>query len=336
MIKSGAAIIGCGNISAIHLNAIKNMGLTPITLFDTKPERARDASARFGGTVASSFEEAITNPEVTHVHILTPHAFHTEQTLAALKANKYVVCEKPMSTTIDGAKRMIEADPDGTRLCVIFQNRYNPSSVAARRIVRDEVYGRLKGIRAQVTWKRGEDYYNDDWHGTQSLEGGGALINQAIHTLDLLLHLGGKPAEIKGSVTTDLLQGKIEVEENAHAVVRFESGATGIMYASNSNAIDALPEIELAFERGLIRIVGDDLIRISRDGFEKVELSETDAPKLGKNVYGSSHAIQIREFYEASAAGKSFTIGAREAYDALWAVLSIYESSRTNEWVGYR
>ena len=332
----GASVIGCGNISGVHLRAISTIPQArPAWLYDTKPERAHARSAEFGGSPAVSFEQAIGDPAVTAVHVLTPHALHAPQALAALDAGKYVICEKPMATTIADAKSMIAADPEGTRLCVIFQNRYNASAEKAKELLDSKALGDIITIKAEMTWHRDGRYYSDDWHGTQALECGGVLINQAIHTIDMMLYLGGAPEAIKGSVTCDLLDGLIEVEENAHAVVRFQNGKVGLLYASNSFGVDESPLVQVNCEGGALMIRGGELYLL-RDG-QPLEALVTgqNAATVGKAVYGSGHIHQIREFYRCIQSGERFRIGAREAYNALWAVLGVYESSCTGKWVTY-
>ncbi|MDR1569503.1 MAG: Gfo/Idh/MocA family oxidoreductase [Oscillospiraceae bacterium] len=331
----GAGIFGCGGISENHLSAINSItGVEPILLFDIKKERAEARAAQFGGTPAESFGQVLDDPRVKAVHILTPHALHAGQALMSLSRGKYVLCEKPMATTLADAKRLMRADPEARRLCVIFQNRYNKSTEMAKRIISEQTYGKIITIKAEMTWHRDAQYYSDDWHGTQALECGGVLINQAIHTIDLMLYLGGAPEAVKGAVTTDLLEGVIEVEENAHAVVKFKSGIVGLLYASNSFGISEKPTLRIVCETGTLVLNGSDLL-LERGSECNILVRSEGTATLGKAVYGDSHIHQISEFYRCIRNEEPFKIGAREAYNALWAVLSIYESSRTGRWVRY-
>jgi len=333
----GVGVLGCGGISKAHLDQIAALpGVALRALYDPKRERAVARQAEYGGDVTDSEAALLSRGDVDAVHILTPHALHAPQALRALAAGKAVLVEKPMATTPDDARRLIDADPEGRRLCVIFQNRYNDSAEMAMRLRHDHALGRLVTLKAVMTWHRGEAYYQDDWHGTQALECGGVLINQAIHTIDLLLQLGGAPEAVKAAVTTDLLRGKIEVEENAHAVFRFQNGAVGLLWASNSYGVDEVPEVKAVFERGTLTLCGDSLERADGGGPVETLVSPTQAPSGLKYVYGNGHARQIPDFYRCLREGLPMRVTAREAYPAVWAVLAAYQSSRTGGWIPYR
>ena len=333
----GAAVVGCGNISGVHLDVIHSSPVARLVyLYDVKGERAEAKAAQYGGTPAGSYDEILDDPAIEAVHILTPHAFHAGQALAALRHGKHVLCEKPMAVSVPEALELIRADARGYKLCVIFQNRYNPSTVMAEQIIASKEYGRIVSIKAEMTWHRDASYYSDDWHGKLALECGGVLINQAIHTVDMMLHLGGKPRRIKGSVSTDLLRGAIEVEDNAHAVIEYEGGHTGLLYASNNFGVDEVPEVRIVLENAVLAHRGDELYITRPDGHTELICAKTDTGKaFGKFVYGTSHARQINEFYNDIATGARHTITSAEAYTAVWAVSSVYESSRTGEWVEF-
>lgn len=330
----GAAVAGCGGISATHLaalRALKDDGVNIISLYDTKPERVERRRDEFGGEAAESFESMLDDPRVDTVHILTPHALHAGMARAALARGKYVLCEKPLATSTRDLDDLARLDPDGRRLCCVFQNRYNQSARRAKSMIDGGELGRIISLKGILAWKRGAAYYSDDWHGTKALEGGGVLINQAIHTLDLMLYLGGPLDSLKASVTTDLLEGVVEVEENAHIVLRYADNKTGLFFASNSNGVDEPPEITIAGEEGGLVLRGDSLY-LYKDGRRETLVDPSAAPVVGKAVYGSSHVVQIHDFYRCVREGKPFAIGVREAAPAVRAVLAAYESSRGNHW----
>ncbi|GHU70044.1 oxidoreductase [Clostridia bacterium] len=331
-----AALVGCGGISATHLTALRSLeseGVRIASLFDTKRERTERRCNEFGGETANSFEQILGDPRITTVHILTPHALHAGLAKTALAAGKYVLCEKPLATSYADLDELVRLDPDNRRLCCIFQNRYNPSSQRAKALIDSGEMGRVVTLKGQVTWHRDARYYQDDWHGTLALECGGVLINQAIHTLDLMLYLGGALAAVKGGVTTDLLQDVIEVEENAHAVFRYADGKIGLFHASNSFGYDDTPEVQAVCERGILVLRGDQLFLRIPPRPDQLLVDREDYDVLGKAVYGNSHITQIREFYRCVRSGEPFAIGAKEAAPAARAVLAVYESSRLGQWV---
>ncbi|MDR2505368.1 MAG: Gfo/Idh/MocA family oxidoreductase [Oscillospiraceae bacterium] len=334
-----SAILGCGNISRVHLNAMASVPQAKLRLlYDPKRERAEAAAAMFGGRVADSAEEILQSREIDAVHILSPHVFHAGQVKAALEHGKHVLCEKPMAASVQSALELVRMDAYGERLCVIFQNRYNPSSVRAKEIIESGELGRIVTLKAQMTWRRGAEYYSDDWHGKLALECGGVLINQCIHTIDLMMWLGGRARRVKGGISTDLLQGVIEVEDNAHAVIEYEAGHIGLLYASNNYGVDEVPEIKIALEKATLVHAGDDLFQIDNATGERklIASREADSGIQGKAMYGFSHPHQIREFYSDIINGRPHTISAAEAYPAVWAVSSIYESARENRWVDFQ
>lgn len=194
--------------------------------------------------------------------------------------------------------------------------------------------GKLLCLKGIVTWYRSPQYYESEWKGRWATEGGGVLINQAIHTLDLLQWFGGEVESIKGSVSTDALEGVIEVEDSAHAHLVFAGGATAVFYATNAYGVNSPVEVELVFEQGRLHLLGDTLY-LHRNGTSAV-LSEPVPNDLGeKSYWGVSHGCQIRDFYEHVLAGRPYPLNGPEGYKALRLVTDIYESSRSGQRIRY-
>ena len=193
--------------------------------------------------------------------------------------------------------------------------------------------GRLIGARAMICWHRTAPYYTQSpWRGRWDTEGGGALINQSIHTLDLLSYLGGPIRRVKGHISTDLLADAIEVEDNAHAVFEYESGATGVIYATNNYAADAPIVLEMVFENAAYQLWAEKLFKVE-DGVPRLVARGEDAKELGeKSYWGASHKIQIGKVYDSILSGRRFEIDGRSAFGALALVKGIYESSSTGNW----
>ncbi|OPA73814.1 oxidoreductase [Paenibacillus selenitireducens] len=334
----GIAVIGCGSISGVHLQAISKIESAKLlAVVDIDKSLAEKSAQLYGCTAYTDYHEVLQREDIEVVHICTGHYLHAPMAVDALKAGKHVLTEKPMAESDAAARIMLEAaetHPD-VQLGVIFQNRYNPASVMMKKYVDSGELGRLICLKGMVTWFRDPDYYETEWKGKWATEGGGVLINQAIHTLDLMQWLGGEVASIKGSISTDSLEGVIEVEDTAHAHLEFQSGATGIFYATNSYKTNSPVELELIFEKGMIQLKGEHLY-LEQDGTLSL-LSEPTASHLdAKSYWGLSHGAQIEDFYVHVREGRLFWLNGPEGYKAFKLVMDIYESSRTGKRITYR
>ena len=331
-----AGLIGLGSISKVHIDALTSLETARIAaVCDIDEDKLKDVSGRTGAKAYTDWRELINDPDVEIVHVLTPHYLHAPMSIEALKAGKHVLSEKPVASEISDALQMIKAaDASDRSLSVIFQNRYNASTVELKRIIDSGEAGKLLGARASVCWHRTAEYYaQGSWRGKWATEGGGALINQSIHTLDLLSYLGGPIKRVKGSITTDLLEGAIEVEDNAHAVFEYESGAVGVIHATNNYAVSAPILLEMSFENGTWQLLAEKLFKLN-DGVPELVTKGESAEHLGvKSYWGASHKEEIRRVYDAILGGRRFEIDARSAFPALNLVKGIYESSASGKWV---
>ena len=329
-------VIGCGGISRVHIDALMEMpNARIVAVCDIRPDRLQAAAEKTGAEPMTDWKALVDREDIDIVHILTPHYLHAPMAIYALRAGKHVLTEKPMATTVDDALSMIrEADCAKGTLNVIFQNRYNPSTVELKRRIDSGETGRLLCARASICWHRTAPYYTESgWRGTFATEGGGALINQSIHTLDLMSYLGGRINRVRGHVSTDLLNGVIEVEDNCHAVIEYENGANGVIYATNNYGTDAPILLEMVFENGTYQLLAEKLFKME-DGIPTLILRGDDAKNLGaKSYWGASHKIEISKVYDCVLRGERFEIDGRSAFPALNLVKAIYESSASNDWV---
>ncbi|MBQ3080711.1 MAG: Gfo/Idh/MocA family oxidoreductase [Clostridia bacterium] len=330
-------IIGMGGISRVHTDVLMNMENAKIVaVCDINQARLQAAKEKTGAENAyENWEDLIKQEDIDIVHVLTPHYLHAPMSIRALKAGKHVLTEKPMATTVEDARKMIEAaDQADTTLSVIFQNRYNASTVAVKEMQEAGELGRLICARASICWHREAPYYTESgWRGAWATEGGGTLINQAIHTLDLLSYLGGPIKRVLGHISTDLLRDSIEVEDNCHAVFEYENGAKGVLHATNNYGIDAPILLELVYENATYQLLAEKLLKVE-DGVPHLVLRGQDAKHLGeKSYWGDSHKIQIAKLYDCILTGKKFEIDARSAFPALNLVKAIQESSAKNDWI---
>jgi len=334
--KFRVAVIGCGGISRVHIAALMDMECVEIkAVCDIREERAAAAAEKTGAKAYTDWHEVIALEDIDVVHVCLPHYLHAPVTIAALKAGKNVLSEKPMATSIEDARAMIAASEEkgaGT-MGIIFQNRYNPAVLHAKSIMESGEMGAFLGASASVCWHREVPYYHDSgWRGTKAMEGAGSLINQSIHTLDLLSYLGGPIDRVRGSVFTGLLEGQIEVEDNAMAVAVYEGGQNAVIHTTNNHVTDAPVEIDLVMEKGTLKLFGPKLYAV-----ENGELTLLDAgdnkTTVGKGYWGTGHSTQIEDYYRCLAEGKHFWIDGRSALPALSLVLNIVRSSEEGRWI---
>jgi predicted dehydrogenase len=186
----------------------------------------------------------------------------------------------------------------------------------------------MLSARAFVTWSRGEDYYSDDWHGTIEKECGGVLINQSIHTLDLIEHLCGKCRKVTAHVSNDHLKGIIEVEDNASGLMELENGITAMMYATTAYAENSDVLIDITLEKGKLRIEGEKLCIQNGGGFTDVT-KKNESVYHGQSYWGTGHGALINDFYDCLKSGRKFAIDAYEGSVAARAVFAAYKSSES-------
>lgn len=341
MTTLGAAIIGCGAIYPLHAKTVSALdGVSLKAFVDPREERAARAAGEYGGEVLTDYREILERDDIQVVHLCTPHYLHAPMAVEFLEAGKHVLTEKPMGETLEAADRMIAAADrsaarGGGQLGVCFQNRYNEASVIIKRTIDSGELGRVICMKGVVTWHRTADYYTSSgWRGSWETEGGGVLINQTIHTLDLIQWFGGQIASVKGSVSTDVLEGVIEVEDTAHACIEFTNGARAVYYATNAYLTNSPVEIEIVCERGTL-IQRRESLYLLRDGEETLLCEPAFNETGGKSYWGASHGLLIRDYYDCVREGRPFGIDGRTGRNGLWLVKSIYESSRLGQKVPY-
>ncbi|TCL74288.1 putative dehydrogenase [Hydrogenispora ethanolica] len=329
MLPLNSAIIGCGAIFPMHAEALRQLPAARLAaVVDIDKTRAAAAAEQYDCRSYADYREMLQDETIQVVHICTPHYLHAEMALAALRRGKHVLTEKPMAIELADAAAMIRtARETGRQLGICFQNRYNATSLRIKALLDSGAAGKLIRARGSVRWHRDEAYYRSgDWRGTWAMEGGGVLINQAIHTLDLLQWFGGPIRDIRGEIATTGLQGVIEVEDTAQAAITFQNGAVATFSATNCHPVNDPVEIELECERLTLKLA-DGLTIETRDGqIERVE--EINTATGEKSYWGMSHAVLIGHFYHCLETGQSFPIAGEDGLTALQMVLAIYRSSR--------
>lgn len=328
-------VIGCGNIFPMHAASIGLSGRAKVAaVCDVKESRAKQAADKYACAYFTDYKQMIDEAELDVVHICTPHYLHAPMVVYAAEAGKHVLTEKPMSITVEDAKAMIAAcEKNGVTLGVIFQNRYNPGSVLIKDALTDGSLGRILGGKCSVTWKRTDEYYSkSDWKGTWDMEGGGVLIDQAIHTLDLLRWFVDEEIDYIDAQIGNRAHEIIQVEDSAEGVIAYKNGVVTGFFAINYYSYDAPVEIELHCEHGIAKMVADRATIRYSDGTEiirdKHPQETVDYGEGVKKYWGVSHSKQIKVFYEDLAAGRNPVIDGREALKTQEMIAGIYQSGK--------
>lgn len=323
-----AAIVGCGSIAHVHAKSILALGHELVALADTDPRHLSEFSAEFGGNTYGSLEEMLVNETVDVLHICTPHNLHVPMALYALDHGVNVFMEKPPVISEEQLSQLRSVLRLSTKkLGFCFQNRYNPPVIKAFEMLHSGVAGKVLGARGYVTWNRGVNYYNDPWHGTLEQEGGGVLINQAIHTLDILHYFVGKtPVSVDAVITNHRLKTEIEVEDTVSALISYPDARLSF-YATNGYTEDAAPLIEIQCETMNLRMEGDTLYSKKPGGdWEQIPV-EKQAP-LGKSYWGAGHIVCIQDFYASILEDRPFALELPAVEDTVRLMLMIYRSAR--------
>lgn len=331
MKKLDVVVIGCGNIFPAHADAIvENTKSNLLAVVDVDEEKASEGAEKYKCKFYIDHHQLLANEKIDIVHICTPHYLHAPIAIDFLKAGIDVLVEKPLAINTASAEQMIcAAEKYGRRIGVVFQNRFNKNVLKAQEILSTGRLGKIKGIKGILTWYRDEKYYNQsEWRGKFSTEGGGVLINQAIHTLDLMQLFGGKVIDLKGHVSTRCLDF-IEVEDTADATFFFESGAVGIFYATNCFSSNSPVHIEIECEKGRLILDGSDLGLELDDEFQEFN---DDSCNNYKSYWGHSHKTLIDSFYQdILEKSNKYIVTAQDGIESLRIIEKIYESSKSGK-----
>ena len=328
MNKLRIAIVGCGNVSRMHFQAVsENESTQLVACCDNVPEKADRMAEKYSIKAYYSFEEMLSDADIDVLHICTPHYLHAPMAISAMKKGIHVFCEKPLAIHYEDALEMCWcARQNNVYLAACFQNRYNMSSQYLRDLVESKKYGNIVAVKADVTWDRDEKYYSDDWHGTLDKEGGGVIINQCIHTLDLIQWLvSSEVVSVDGSVSQKRLKGKVETEDTADALITFENGVQALFYGTLCYKANSAVFLEILFENGKAVMYDDLVITDSEGSREVVALKKAN----GANDYwGSSHKIIIDDFYDCIINNKPFLVNGESGIVAVKIVDELYKSAR--------
>jgi predicted dehydrogenase len=341
----GLAIVGCGTIGATHARAIASTpGARLVAVIDGIPETAKSfadhVAAESGCEPPAVFADIASLPtEVQVVAICTPSGNHVDLAESALTAGKHVVLEKPLDVSMERGRRLSQlagrAAAHGLSVTVISQHRHDPAAMVVADAAHSGGFGRITSAVASVPWRRTQEYYDSgSWRGTWEFDGGGAVMNQGVHTVDLLLWFLGTPVEVYAQ-TALLAHERIEVEDVAVATVRFESGALAVLHATTAANTDQPVRVAVYGFEGAGIVENDQLGLFSLDG-DPGDRSLGAVPpghRLGDpkpaDHFTQGHARQYGDIVDAITTGRRPTVGVPEALLALAVVRAMYISATT-------
>lgn len=299
MKKLKAAIVGCGRISVSYADAFHRLSdeVELAYAVDKDPALAKAFAEEFNCSWTTDFDE-ILDKDIDVVHLCLPHFLHPVMAIKAMKAGINVLTEKPIATCLQDADRMIRtAEETHVKLGVIFQTRYTKSVEKLREMIQRGDFGKILTARSYLTWNRPLDYYSgSDWKGTWDKEGGGVLIDQAIHSIDRVRYMLDSDVEwIDGSVH-NYVHHFVKVEDAADAAIMFKNGCLYNLYACNIYGADSPINIELIGEKGRLGLK-QDMGYYELDGTYAEIRNTYETTNVGPDYWGSSHHLQIRDFY---------------------------------------
>lgn len=350
-------IVGCGAIGPTHAGALKQLENAEImAVADVIPARAKAMAEKFGvGKIYPSDEVLLQDATIDAVIFATPSGMHADQAVRAMKAGKHVVVEKPMDVSLDACDRMIAAEREtGKKLAVISQHRWDHASIFVKDAITTGKLGKLILVDMTVKWWRTQQYYDSgDWRGTYKWDGGGALMNQGVHTVDLMQWLAG-PVESIYARCTMAGHERIEVEDVAVATLKFKNGAVGNLLATTAAYNGQTARLDLYGSEGTAIIDGDRLAMFRlKDGTEvtaegasrhaisvamggTASVKDETAQRLGSAaekdpgaVWGDAHREQLRDFIRAIQTDSKPLIHGSEGRRPVEIILAVYESART-------
>lgn len=311
-------IVGNGAIAKVHAQAvIKTEGVNICGICDVDKSRADSGAAEYGASAYYDYADVVADKNIDGIHICTPHYLHYEMIKAAADAGKKIVCEKPLVMKQGEFDALLSKYADADILPVL-QNRTNRSVCEMKKIIEtDANIGKLIGAKGILTWHRTADYYNSAaWRGTVAYEGGGVLINQAVHLLDLMIYTGGEVAAVSAEAANNSLRGVIETEDTIDARLKFKNGADGIFYATNAYCEDSPFQMELKFENAVLSYYKNALYRD-----DKLICKDSDS-FVGKKYWGNGHEKVISDYY-------CHNIGLRpiDIQNTMYSMFAIYNSA---------
>lgn len=341
--STGIGIVGCGMIAGFHAKAIADAkGAHLVGCADQLPEYAAKFAEKQGCRGFDSLEAMLADPEIDAVSVCSPSGAHLDPAVAAAEAGKHVLIEKPLEVTTERCDKIIAAcEKANVKLATTFQSRFHESSRLMKQAVDQGRFGKVTMGDAYVKWYRSQEYYDSGaWRGTWALDGGGALMNQAIHSVDLLVWLMG-PVEEISALTATMTHERIEVEDVAVANLRFKSGALGVIEATTTAYPGALKRIEISGNQGTAILEEED-IKMWQFADDTADDEEIRKRMVGKTDTGGGaadpsaighhgHTMVVEDFVSAIADDGKPSVDGHEGRRSVEVICAIYESAKTGQ-----
>lgn len=334
MKKLSVAVIGCGRIAQVYLDIFEKLSdqIDVIAAVDKELDKAQKFATHFTNCLSFDNLDNILDMRIDVLHILTPHYLHKEHAIKALERDFNVLLEKPIATTVEDGKAIIEAAKKSKgKLEVIFQNRYITGVEKLRRMILENKTGLVKGVSSSLTWWRPPSYYECDWKGSWEKEGGGVVIDQAIHSLDLVRYILQDEVEyLIGNIDRRVLTN-IEVEDIAEAYLKFNKGTIYTFYACNYFFDNVPIRIDFYYENGKATLLGETMT-ITLNGKTHVYPNNTDQDvDESLSYWGKNHEKQVLHFYESVLHDSEVFVTGQDALKTLELVRGIYDSAELKD-----
>ncbi len=338
-------IIGCGAIAKMHIDSYLQIPETRIVaVSDVNETAAKRTAEALHVYWYTDVQEMLDREDLDLVSICTPSGLHSAAAIAAAQAGKHVIVEKPLDVKLDKIDAMIEAcEKNGVQLHCIFNNRYREGNIFLKKAIEAGRFGRLINANASIRWYREPDYYvKSPWHGTKKLDGGGALMNQSIHYIDLLLWMAGD-VDCLSAYTGTLLHKTIETEDTAVAALKFRNGALGTVLATTSTYPGYPAELEIVGERGSASIedgilkqwafIDSDPLDDEAIKYQGEMVIDNGRASVPMAFSCAEHKKQIEHTVMTILKNGKPEIDGRSARKSVALILAIYESAATGNFV---
>jgi predicted dehydrogenase len=334
------ALLGCGNIAPFHAEAIKNIKNAELTaICDSDQKKAKEFADKYSAEAFTNFSKMLEQADVDVVNICLPSGLHEKFAIQTARAGKHIMVEKPLDITTEKCDNIIAAcEQNNVKLAVIFPSRFKKAVRFVREAIREGRFGKLTIADVQVKWYRSQDYYNSGaWRGTWKFDGGGVLMNQSIHYIDILQSLMGPVKSVSANCST--LARDIEVEDTAAAILNFKNGALGVIAATTGAYPGTSAKIGIYGDKGSVVMEGESIIQWDFEDkqphdesiladFSVTKSSGAKDPTSGLNHEG--HQMQIEDMVQAIYENRNPEVDGHEGKKAVEIIRAIYQSSSNN------
>lgn len=333
--KLKVAVIGCGRISVMHFYSISTLSdkISLVAVCDVKKDRADESAKKYGAKAYYDYKKLLDEEKLDAIHICLPHYLHMVVAEYAINKGVKVLSEKPMSIDYESAKSVTElALEKGVLFGIISQCRYNNSAKLVKETIASGKLGKIISARSILTWSRDDDYYKiSDWKGTWDKEGGGVVIDQAIHSIDLVNWIVNSEVENITCSFANRGHSFIKVEDTAEGLITYKNGVKYAFYCMNNYGYDEPIEIRLYCENGKVVFGYDDAYITFNDGTTLEAHQDTEHLDVGgKDYWGFQHERQISQFYKACLGEEELDISAKEALKTHKLICDIYTVGKEN------